>query len=350
MNNPSELTDSDFQTRKLNILIIQTAFIGDMILTTPLIGKTKEHFINSHIDVLAIPSTKILLQNNPDVHAIHVYDKRKSDKGPKGFFRICRSIQQANYHLVISPHRSLKSALIAWYSRAPNRISFSNSAGAFLFNMSVPENRSLHETDRILALLRPLGCDTDSVRPCVYPSEADQQTVTALFDKSKKAVALAPGSVWATKRWPVKYFHHLATALAERGYSVFLIGGESDRTLCQEICTETHKHIINFAGQMDLLQSAALLQRCSVLVTNDSAPMHLASATATPVVAIYGPTVRGFGFYPYQVKHKIIEKDLPCRPCSKHGGRRCPIKTHECMEKISPQEVLDEVIKIITDT
>jgi heptosyltransferase II len=347
MMNHTVLTDDDFRIRQLNVLIIQTAFIGDMILTTPLISAIKKHFINSQVDVLAIPSTMKILQNNPDVHAVHVYDKRKNDKGPKGFFRICRLIRRARYHIVFSPHRSLKSAFIAWFSGAPVRVSFSNSAGSFLFSITVPENRSLHEIDRILTLLQPMGVNTDSVRPCVYPSQTDRKTIDALFNNSKKAVALAPGSVWATKRWPPKYFRQLATALAERGYGVFLIGGESDRTLCRDISAETDKKIINVAGQLDLLQSAALLQKCSALVTNDSAPMHLASATATPVVALYGPTVRRFGFYPYHVKHMIIERDLTCRPCSKHGGLRCPIKTHECMEKILPRDVLEAVIKIL---
>jgi heptosyltransferase II len=350
MKKQKALTDSDFQARNLDILIIQTAFIGDMILTTPLISAIKKQFIHSHIDVLAIPSTRLILHNNPDVRTVHVYDKRNSDKGPAGFLRICRLIHQARYQIVFSPHRSMKSALIAWFSGAPYRISFKNSAGAFLYNFVVPDNRSLHEIERILTLLQVSGCDPESTMPRVYPSESDRKMIDALCATSLKAVALAPGSVWATKRWPPKYFRQLAMALAEAGMSVFLIGGESDKSLCQEICTGTHKKIINVAGQLNLLQSAALLQKCSVLVTNDSAPMHLASATATPVVAIYGPTVQSFGFYPYHVKFKIIERDLPCRPCSKHGGRRCPIKTHECMEKITPQEVLKDVIKLLKDS
>jgi heptosyltransferase-2 len=251
--------------------------------------------------------------------------------------------------MVISPHRSLKSALIALFSRAPIRISYVTSAGSFLFTKTVSDNPSLHEIDRILALLQPVGWNTEWVRPCIYPDDTDRKTIDEFFDNSKKAVALAPGSVWATKRWPSNYFGQLAIALEKEGNSVFLIGGESDRTLCKEIEEEAQEKIINVAGRLDLLQSAALLQRCSVLVTNDSAPMHLASATATPVVAIYGPTVKSFGFYPYHTKHKIIERDLSCRPCSKHGSQRCPIKTHECMVQIKPQEVLEAVKILLKD-
>jgi heptosyltransferase-2 len=181
--------------------------------------------------------------------------------------------------------------------------------------------------------------------PVIFSSEADIRRVDQwlgnnLVSAENNTIALAPGSVWPTKRWPENYFFELGKILVADDYNVILIGGDADRILCERIAGEK---IINAAGSFTIRESAEFLRRCSILISNDSAPMHLAGAVATPVIALFGPTVPAFGFTPHGDKNRILEKKLACRPCGVHGGRTCPIKTHECMQSISPEQVYREI-------
>jgi heptosyltransferase-2 len=162
-------------------------------------------------------------------------------------------------------------------------------------------------------------------------------------------VALAPGSIWATKRWPAAHFVGLAKLLVDAGWALALIGGTQDRSLCDQISDAVGgKHALNAAGALNLLQSAELIRRSDALVSNDSAPMHLASAMRVPVVALFGPTIPGFGFAPLGPRDIVVERrSLSCRPCSIHGGTKCPIGTFECMIAISPGEVFRAVESLL---
>jgi heptosyltransferase-2 len=163
-----------------------------------------------------------------------------------------------------------------------------------------------------------------------------------------RIVALAPGSVWATKRWPEEYYAALGRLLDDHGFSVVLVGGEDDRELCTRIAdTFPGRRALVAAGKLTLLQSAELLRRCRIVVTNDSAPMHLAVAVATPVVAIYGATVPSFGFAPRGPRDRVVEREgLSCRPCGIHGGNSCPIGTFACMLEVQPGQVFSVLNEI----
>jgi heptosyltransferase-2 len=163
-------------------------------------------------------------------------------------------------------------------------------------------------------------------------------------------VAIAPGSVWNTKRWIQEHFVGLIKILVDEGYSIAVVGGAEDASLCQEIERATgNERVLNAAGRLMLLQSAELLRRCKVVVSNDSAPMHLAGAVGTPVVAIFGATVPQFGFGPTGALDEVVETlGLPCRPCSIHGGDACPIGTFVCMKQITPGQVLEKVRMIMS--
>lgn len=327
------------------ILLIQTAYIGDVILTTPLARAVKEGFEGSGVHFMLIPSTANLLENNPNVDKIIVYDKRGRDQGLVGLIKMLNIIKGEGYDLALIPHRSLRSALIPFLARVPCRIGFDTSAGAMFLTKRVAYRKDLHEVERNLELLSPLGLKVRGSKPEIYPDDRDVKLVDSLLThwgvrSGDFLVGIAPGSVWLTKRWPGERFAQLAKEL-RRGDSVkvVLIGGEGDRELCERISKEVGWGVLNSAGRLSLRRSAELIKRCRVLVTNDTAPMHLACAVGTRVVAIFGPTVPEFGFYPYGDGHVIIQKELPCRPCGIHGGRRCPKKHFDCMRKISVEEV-----------
>jgi heptosyltransferase-2 len=336
-------------------LVIQTAFIGDAILTLPLIQALKNAEVETFVDVLVIPRTSGLFSNHPAVSEILTFDKNGKDRGLTGLQRVARLIAQHQYEAALIPHRSIRSALLPWLSRIPARIGFDRSAGWFLLTQTVPYELSLHEVGRNLRLLEPLGIHLNGkVLPNLYPSREDVQVVNAfLMQRNLKdtsaVIGIAPGSVWKTKRWPKERYAELSRRLVEQGLAVVLVGGEQDQSLCQEIqAFAASQRVALAAGQLSLLQSAELIRRCEAFVSNDSAPLHIATAMRTPVVAIFGSTVPEFGFAPYGEKSVVIEtKGLSCRPCSTHGRQRCPIKTFECMENISTELVFNKVQEIV---
>jgi heptosyltransferase-2 len=334
------------------ILIVQTAFLGDVILTTPLIEAAHVGFPGADIHIMVVPAARNLVENRPDIGKIILFDKKGKHSGFK-FLSVAREIRTGDYDLVLSPHRSFRSALLSWMSRADIRIGFHNSAGRFLYTRCIPYRRDIHEIDRNLSLIEVLGVRIQNRLPSIYPTPEDRKVVDGILRDDKKSVVIAPGSVWATKRWPKEYFQSVVERLTAEGVRVILIGAKYDRLLCQAIKEKQQGTVENFAGQLTMRQSAELVRRCAVLVSNDSAPVHLAVAVATPVVAIFGPTITGFGFAPYGLGHAVVEIDLACRPCGKHGGRTCPIDTHECMIAISPERVyrtIREYVPLSTQT
>ncbi|MBN1396745.1 MAG: lipopolysaccharide heptosyltransferase II [Bacteroidetes bacterium] len=334
-----------------NILIIQTAFIGDAILTLPLIQVLKKNYPNSKIDVVVVPRTAEIFANHPAISEIIAYDKRGKDKGFKGLFRLRNRLRDKSYELIVIPHRSLRSAFLGRILKPRVCIGFNRSTGRFLLTKAVKYNPAIHEIERNLSLLDPLSIQVyDNELPRLYPSENDVVVIDSLMDsysldRDKKIISIAPGTIWNTKRWPMERFIELCKLLSPECSAIMLIGGKEDVDLCDKIASGTkEKNIFNTAGKLSLLQSAELIRRSRVLVSNDSAPMHIAVAVGTPVVAIFGATVPEFGFAPRGKNDIVIEtKGLKCRPCSIHGGDKCPIKTFECMLAIKPEMVLNKV-------
>lgn len=339
------------------ILVFQTAFPGDVILTLPLVQAAGRFFPGACIACVAIPAAAPALHNHPAIAEVIPYDKRGAARGCGAAFALARRLREGRFDIALVPHRSLRSAMIVRASGIPRRIGFSTSAGRLLFTDVVRYDPSAHEMVRNTDLLGPLGVPRqESEMPRLYPSENDRRVVDGFLAGWETAggsavagplVALAPGSVWATKRWQEESFAALAGELEKRGARVVLVGGAADRELCERIGATLRRGLVA-AGTMSLLQSAELLRRCRVVVSNDSAPVHLAAGVGTPVVAVFGPTVPAFGFAPRGKDDVVVEiAGLSCRPCGIHGGDRCPIKTFECMVRITPSMVLDRVIRIL---
>jgi len=348
-------------TSPQKILLVQTAFLGDVILTLPLVQVAKRIFPETQIDFVSVPRTAPVLHGHPAVTRVLEFDKRANDRGIPGLWRFSKKLQQERYDVALIPHRSLRSALLAKLSKIPVRVGFDTSSGRWFLTHTVPYRKDIHEIDRNISLLGPLNVSWKGRElPGLYPSDADRMVVEELLqeipgDKSS-LIALAPGTVWNTKRWPKERFAELARRFMADGMTVVLVGGNDDRDLCEQICqwaesprerAGTPNRIINAAGRLSFLQSAELLRRCRLLVCNDSAPMHLAVAMRTPVVAIFGATVPEFGFAPYGDHDVVVEtKGLECRPCSIHGGNACPIKTFVCMNNITSDRVYDQAKRL----
>jgi heptosyltransferase-2 len=332
------------------ILIIQTAFLGDVILCTPLIKASKKLFPNSFISFLLIPETKNTLENNPHLNEIIVYDKKGEDKGVKNFFKMVKKIKRGNFDLALIPHRYLRSALLAYLAKIPQRIGFDKSSGSFLFTQKVTYKNNSHEIERNLSLLNDFTGDLLDKTPELFPNPQDFSYTQRLLRDSgvkdnDKTVGIAPGSIWATKRWLPERFAEVSDRLIkEAGAKVIFLGSREDEKLCLEIANLMQEKPIILAGKTSILQSAVIISKCKVILSNDSAPVHIASAMKKPTVAIFGSTIPEFGFAPYGEGNIIIEKKIECRPCGIHGKDKCPKKHFKCMTEITTQEVFEALL------
>lgn len=335
------------------VLVFHTAFIGDIILSLPMVQQLKAAAAGAEITFVAIPAVASVLKNHPSISRIVEYDKRGRERGFASMLRLARALREGRFDAALVPHRSLRSAAIVRRAGIPRRVGFDTSSGRMLLTDRVPYGNDSHEIDRNLALLRPLGIEPSFALPSLYPDDADRMAVEALLRENAYVnpsgmVAVAPGSVWNTKRWPQNHFAELTQRLVEGGWGVVLVGGAADSELCGWIQARVRSpKVLTAAGRLSLLQSAELIRRCRAVVSNDSAPMHIAVAMRTPVVALFGATVPAFGFAPRGEYDVVIERNgLPCRPCSIHGGNSCPIKTFECMVSIEPAKVAAVVERI----
>jgi heptosyltransferase-2 len=321
-------------------LVIQTAFLGDVVLTTPLLAALAQG--DGPVDVVTTPAAATLLEGHPAVRRVIRYDKRGADAGLSGLWRLAGALRSAGYRRAVLPHRSWRSAALALLADIPERVGFAGAAPALTYSTRVPRAREGHEVERLLALAGPHAAPAPGVT--LGLAAADRAAADAWL--SARAiepgfVALAPGSIWGTKRWP--YYPELAAAL---GRPIVVIGSRDDAELAGAVVAAAPGRAHSAAGELDLRRAAALLERASVLVTNDSAPLHLATAVGTPVVALFGPTVPAQGFGPRGAGDRALGVALGCRPCSAHGPQVCPLVHHRCMRDLS----VDQVVRAVAET
>ena len=324
-------------------LVIQTSFLGDVILTTPLIAELARR---GPVDVLVTPLGATALANNPDVRTIIRYDKRGTYGSALGMWQTVKQIRAYRpYDAAYLAQGSFRSGLLAVLTGAKQRIGFASSTGRVLYTQQIPYRPEHHHAQRVWSLAMSECADTPSreqIRPRLYPSDADRAEVDHLLrkngDATRPIVALAPGSAWGTKRWP--YYVDLAKRLADE-FRIAIIGSNADAGVASEIISALPgESAIDGTGSLSLLASAELIGRAQAIVTNDSAPQHLASAMGTPTLSIFGPTVPEFGFGPLAERHIVAGHDgLSCRPCHRHGPQRCPLGHWRCMRELSAEYI-----------
>lgn len=335
------------------IVVFQTALLGDAVLTIPLLRQLRERFHPQCLDIIARPQHAFLFARE----GFSVIEDEKTGSGWSltQFLAIRNKLAAARYDGALLPHRSLRSALLAFAARIPLRIGFSNSSGWFLCNRRVSFAWPEHDSERNLKLLEAL--------PLRAPAKQEEKTefeihlrredeekarhIWASFglDPAKEfLIGLAPGASRVTKRWLSARFAQLGLKLKERRPQtrIVLIGAAHEKELCDQVAALIGEGALNLAGKLALSDLLLVLKNLRLFVTNDSGPMHMASGLGVPTVAIFGPTVRGFGFYPKGVASRLIEvPDLACRPCGLHGGRVCPRGHFLCMRLVTVDQVLD---------
>lgn len=328
------------------ILVIQTAFLGDVILATPVLKALKITFPGAQVDVITIPETSIIFENNPNVSGQLIFDKKQSIKKIISFFRTVALLRKNRYDAAISIQSSITSTMLMVFGGIPVRVGFERQK---FLTRKVTEKSDIHTRVRYLRLLEPFSQNIFNSQTEIFWSHQEEQKAQNLVESYKKndyfLIGIAPGSVWHTKKWLKEYFVELLKLLTDKQVKIFMIGGKNETLLCSEIIEQSNNSATIVAGSFSAIESAALVSKLDLMITNDSAPLHIANAVKTDVIAFFGPTMPNHGFYPYRENDKIMEIDLYCRPCSKHGGKKCPEKHFRCMRDITPQMVYDEIIE-----
>ena len=329
------------------ILIIQTAFLGDVILALPMVQSIKAHLPDALIDFLCVPSTESVLHNHPAIHNVIPYDKKGGDKLDK-FIEVLNEIREVEYDIVISPHRFLRSSLLTYYSESKVRIGFEENSLAFLLTSKVKYIKDKHEIYRNLELVKQIPAleydeNKVSLKPDLYPSTEQKVKVRHLLVHKANLISFAPCSKWFTKQLPIEKASEIAKMLLFKGYNVALVGGEADIDYCNELAQKLNDDsLVNLCGKLSPLESYEVMTQSKALITVDSAAQHLGSASGIPIVLIYGSTDISFGFYPLTSKYKIAEIDsLECRPCTDHGRDKCPLGHFKCMVELSAEKIVD---------
>lgn len=337
-----------FDPHAMSSLVIQTSFLGDVVLTTPLLAELASR---GPVDVVVTPGAAPLLANHPAVRDVLAFDKRGRDSGITGLWRFARALRTRadgtprGTTAAYMAQGSLRSAALAYFAGIGERVGFATSAGRMLYTRRARYRADRHHAERLWRLAA--GDDAadpapDVIRPHLWPGDAERAAVSALLKDVPRdgapLFALAPGSVWGTKRWP--HFAALSARLAPL-YRLVVVGSAADAPLAAEIARAAGaERVVDATGKLTLLASAELLSRCAGLVSNDSAPQHLASAAGTPTLTIFGPTVPAFGFGPLAPRHATVgNESLDCRPCDPHGPNVCPLKHWKCMKELEVEQL-----------
>ena len=352
----SPIPDPGPPTPLSSSLVIQTSFLGDVVLTTPLLRALAER---GPVDVVTTPAAAALLERDPSVRRLFAYDKRGAHAGLRGLRRVAREIREHaradhghGYAAAYLAQGSLRSAALACMVRARARVGFEDSAGRPLYTHRVPRRTDRHHAERLWRLAHADAPDAspppEQLRPRLYPGPQHAAAVDALLGlhDARPIVVLAPGSAWGTKRWP--YYPELARRLAPRA-RIAVVGGSAEREAARELVAAAERSdSVDATAGVSLLAAAELIGRARAIVTNDSLPQHLASAMDTPTLTIFGPTVPEFGFGPLARRSAVAGLDeLPCRPCHHHGPPRCPLGHWRCMRDLDADRVEHLLLSIL---
>ena len=323
----------------VKFLIIQTAFIGDVILATPLIEKLHHFYPDSQIDFLLRKGNEDLLRNHPYVHNILILNK-KQDK-LKNMLRVIKKIRSKKYDYVINLQRFASTGIITSFSKGKIKVGFNKNPLSFTFTRRFEHEigNGKHEVERNIELIEEIT-DKSTFKPRLYPKEEDYQMVSEY--KMRPYICIAPTSVWYTKQFPAEKWIELINKLDSK-YHIFLVGGPDDKEACDRIITGSkNNNILNLCGNLTFLQTSALMANATMNYVNDSAPMHMASAMDAPTTAIFCSTIPDFGFGPLSNHKKVVEttEELDCRPCGLHGFKECPEQHFKCAKTINVESLL----------
>ncbi len=331
----------------MKILIIQTAFLGDLILTTSYIREVAKKYPDAEIHILIKSGAESILKNNPYIKKIYTLDKKKS-KSFLYFLKFIFALRKEKYSICYSAHFSHRSSQFSFFSGAKIRIGYAESGFSFLHTRKISRPlEDVHEVDKLFSLLdleKPFSLSEK--RPEIFFDDLEKSEFKKILP-AEKYISIAPSSLWETKRMPVfKFIELIQKILQTRNEKIVLIGSKDDIPLTEEILKAfpNETRLIDFAGKTNLRELAYLISKSALLISNDSSPIHFASAFNTPTLMIYGATIPAFGYSTLVDKQFISEvQNLACRPCGIHGGKFCPEVHFQCMKNQDIEKMFREI-------
>lgn len=329
--------------KKKKFLVIQTASIGDVILSTALIEKLHQTYPHGLIDCLVKKGTNSLFNGHPFLRKVLVWDKQNHKY--RNFIQLLAVIQNEKYDYVINVQRFASTGLLTVLSGARHTMGFKKNPLSLFFGKRVQHSISqhadnIHETDRNHALIQDI---TDNIKGAVrlYPN-AKCYAKTSQY-KTKEYICIAPASLWFTKQYPEAQWVDLIQAVPA-DTAIYLLGGPADQALCNRIAKASQcSNVLSLAGQLSFLETTALMRDAVMNFVNDSAPQHMATAINAPVTAIFCSTVPEFGFGPLSAHSRIVQTNTPldCKPCGLHGYKACPKNHFNCAKTIHTHQLLE---------
>jgi heptosyltransferase-2 len=317
------------------IIVWQPAYVGDVVFASPLTRAMQRAWPGAEIAFVARPPASELAGFLPGVSRVFVYDKRGSQRGAGGTLDLVRALRSFRPDLWVSLHESLRSGLVARAVQAPRMLGPARGAGSAFFRERVSWSKNATFASRSVAMAERLGIAADPTLHLQLHEDlvAKARTILGL----RATVALIPGSVWATKRWPAAQMGQLAQQLLAVGKQVLLLGAPDERNLCAEIQRIAGGRCIDRCGD-GLPEALGMLARCSAAVGSDSGLVHAARALGVPTVMLFGPTPSAR--HEAGPRDRFLSLGLDCAPCSVHGDDRCPLGHHRCMVDLPASQVV----------
>lgn len=327
------------------ILIIQTAFIGDTILASQFARAVKERYPNSKIHFFLRKGNESVIQGLPTIEKTWVWDKAGGKT--RNLFKLISELRKIEFDMVFNLHRHFNSGLVAALVKSPMKVGFKQNPLSFFYsrkiNHQIPDPRGWHEVQRNLELLPEYSIvDNSKFYKPELPLQDKHFAKIAPHAKGTYFV-VAPASVWFTKAWSENKYRNLTIELAKLGTVIF-IGAPSDKELCDRIRSGV-ENTKNLCGELNLLDSAALMKNAKRVFVNDSAPLHLASCVNAKTTAIFCSTIPGFGYTPLADDSVVVDvgDSLSCRPCGLHGHKACPLGHFKCSLDIEIRRLIETI-------
>ncbi|MBU2699030.1 lipopolysaccharide heptosyltransferase II [Sporomusaceae bacterium BoRhaA] len=335
------------------ILVVNLMYIGDLLFATPFLRSLRQHYPEVQISLLVDEKNADVVRFNPNISEIIFIDKKGYHGKIQNFSRLIGNLRRRNYDLVINLHRNERSSALAAFSGGKRIIGFSKPGFSLFFDKVVEERKDIHQAQAYLEILKSVDIPIVDCGLEMWVDEKSTQAAAAMWqqafrqaDGSYPVIGLNTGGSWPTKRWTADGFAQLADQLLDKGYGVCFFGGSMDRqdvdVILQKVERVASPRIAIFTGKTTLLEMAALVKKCAVVVTGDSGPMHIAVSQRVPVITLFGPSdpVR---YAPYQQQDAVI---LSARDCLRCGLHEC--QGHECMKEIGVDEVLKKISEKLT--
>lgn len=330
----------------------QTAFLGDAVLTLPLLRALKNRYPDAEIHFFVRSGVESIFEGQPEITRVRGFAKRGAQKGLAAAHGLGKELGQEGFDLWISAHKSFRSALVSGATGIKRRIGYNEPwFNRFAYTETVDRRfDELDEIERLFQLLAPLGIETPAPKAELILAGDARQAADEFWAaecEGKPVLGIHPGSTWPTKCWRVSYFGEIVSRASKAGAKVLVFAGPDEKGVAEQVIAGANlspeADVLNLAGKLSLPHLAAYLGKLDAYLTNDSGPMHLAWTQDTPLVALFGPTVKKLGFFPRGENSTVMETELECRPCGLHGPKKCPLDHHNCMKQLTPDMVWESL-------